>query len=307
MSTAPTPLQARLGLLANCCAVFMTVMDCLIVNVALESMQTGPGRRPGPPAVGGGRLHPELRQLPAGGRDPGRPPGLPAHVQRRPVALHPGLGRLRPGAQPGLADGRPRPPGHGRLPAAAQRPFAAEPHLSTTRPPRPRRWASGPAAVPPAPRPARCWAASWWAPSAGAASSSSTCPSASSPIVLLRVSVAEQQGRGPGARRLRLDQPGPGRRGPGQPHLRPDRRPGPGPAGRAPAGGGPGGRRRGLRRAPAAAAAAPMLPPELPRIPAWVNANARGLPDLLRLLRLRLHGQPLLPDRAGISPPCSPG
>ena len=29
---------ANLGLIANCCAVFMTVMDCLIVNVALESM-----------------------------------------------------------------------------------------------------------------------------------------------------------------------------------------------------------------------------------------------------------------------------
>jgi DHA2 family methylenomycin A resistance protein-like MFS transporter len=39
MPQAPTPRQARLGLLANCCAVFMTVMDCLIVNVALESMQ----------------------------------------------------------------------------------------------------------------------------------------------------------------------------------------------------------------------------------------------------------------------------
>ena len=43
MSTAPTPLQARLGLLANCCAVFMTVMDCLIVNVALESMRQAMG------------------------------------------------------------------------------------------------------------------------------------------------------------------------------------------------------------------------------------------------------------------------
>jgi DHA2 family methylenomycin A resistance protein-like MFS transporter len=32
-----------MGLLANCCAVFMTVMDCLIVNVALESMQTALG------------------------------------------------------------------------------------------------------------------------------------------------------------------------------------------------------------------------------------------------------------------------
>ena len=37
MDASPTPRQAQLGLLANCCAVFMTVMDCLIVNVALES------------------------------------------------------------------------------------------------------------------------------------------------------------------------------------------------------------------------------------------------------------------------------
>jgi DHA2 family methylenomycin A resistance protein-like MFS transporter len=35
--------MAQLGLLANCCAVFMTVMDCLIVNVALESMQRALG------------------------------------------------------------------------------------------------------------------------------------------------------------------------------------------------------------------------------------------------------------------------
>jgi len=43
MSASPTHRQAQLGLLANCCAVFMTVMDCLIVNVALESMQTALG------------------------------------------------------------------------------------------------------------------------------------------------------------------------------------------------------------------------------------------------------------------------
>lgn len=35
--------RARLGLLANCCAVFMTVMDTLIVNVALESIQRSMG------------------------------------------------------------------------------------------------------------------------------------------------------------------------------------------------------------------------------------------------------------------------
>ena len=39
MSPAPDLRQARWGLLANCCAVFMTVMDGLIVNVALESMR----------------------------------------------------------------------------------------------------------------------------------------------------------------------------------------------------------------------------------------------------------------------------
>ena len=38
MSTPPTRNLASWGLLANCCAVFMTVMDCLIVNVALASM-----------------------------------------------------------------------------------------------------------------------------------------------------------------------------------------------------------------------------------------------------------------------------
>jgi DHA2 family methylenomycin A resistance protein-like MFS transporter len=43
MSEAPTRRQAQLGLFANCCAVFMTVMDCLIVNVALESMQRALG------------------------------------------------------------------------------------------------------------------------------------------------------------------------------------------------------------------------------------------------------------------------
>jgi DHA2 family methylenomycin A resistance protein-like MFS transporter len=39
----PTRRQAQLGLIANCCAVFMTVMDALIVNVALKSMQTAMG------------------------------------------------------------------------------------------------------------------------------------------------------------------------------------------------------------------------------------------------------------------------
>lgn len=43
MSQAPTRRLAQLGLAANCCAVFMTVMDCLIVNVALESMQRAMG------------------------------------------------------------------------------------------------------------------------------------------------------------------------------------------------------------------------------------------------------------------------
>ena len=38
MRANPTRNLANWGLLANCCAVFMTVMDCLIVNVALESM-----------------------------------------------------------------------------------------------------------------------------------------------------------------------------------------------------------------------------------------------------------------------------
>ena len=37
------PRHPHLGLLANCCAVFMTVMDCLIVNVALETMQKALG------------------------------------------------------------------------------------------------------------------------------------------------------------------------------------------------------------------------------------------------------------------------
>ena len=43
MPQEPAPRQAFLGLLANCAAVFMTVMDCLIVNVALESMQRALG------------------------------------------------------------------------------------------------------------------------------------------------------------------------------------------------------------------------------------------------------------------------
>ena len=38
-----TDRTANLGLLANCCAVFMTVMDCLIVNVALTSIQRSLG------------------------------------------------------------------------------------------------------------------------------------------------------------------------------------------------------------------------------------------------------------------------
>jgi DHA2 family methylenomycin A resistance protein-like MFS transporter len=43
MSAAPRQPNARLGLLALCCAVFMTVMDTLIVNVALKSMQSALG------------------------------------------------------------------------------------------------------------------------------------------------------------------------------------------------------------------------------------------------------------------------
>ena len=43
MSATSARRMARWGLLANCCAVFMTVMDVLIVNVALESMATALG------------------------------------------------------------------------------------------------------------------------------------------------------------------------------------------------------------------------------------------------------------------------
>jgi len=43
MSANPARNLASWGLLANCCAVFMTVMDCLIVNVALESMSRSLG------------------------------------------------------------------------------------------------------------------------------------------------------------------------------------------------------------------------------------------------------------------------
>ena len=43
MSEVSARRLAQVGLLANCCAVFMTVMDCLIVNVALESMQRALG------------------------------------------------------------------------------------------------------------------------------------------------------------------------------------------------------------------------------------------------------------------------
>jgi len=43
MSPTRARRMAQWGLLANCCAVFMTVMDVLIVNVALESMEKALG------------------------------------------------------------------------------------------------------------------------------------------------------------------------------------------------------------------------------------------------------------------------
>ncbi|MDR3672596.1 MAG: MFS transporter [Holophaga sp.] len=43
MSATHARRRAQLGLLANCCAVFMTVMNALIVNVALEPMQRALG------------------------------------------------------------------------------------------------------------------------------------------------------------------------------------------------------------------------------------------------------------------------
>ena len=43
MSATRARRMAQWGLLANCCAVFMTVMDVLIVNVALESMEKALG------------------------------------------------------------------------------------------------------------------------------------------------------------------------------------------------------------------------------------------------------------------------
>lgn len=45
MSDEGSPSRAGLALFANCCAVFMVVLDCLIVNVALTSMQRALGGR----------------------------------------------------------------------------------------------------------------------------------------------------------------------------------------------------------------------------------------------------------------------
>ena len=64
-------LSTRLGLmtLVLLCAVqFMDIVDASIVNVALPSIQQRSGLLPAEPAVGGQRLHPHLRRLPAARR-----------------------------------------------------------------------------------------------------------------------------------------------------------------------------------------------------------------------------------------------
>ena len=65
----------------------MVILDVSVVNVALPSIRDGPrllGRRP---AVGGQRLHADLRGLPAARRPRGRPARPPARLRGRAAAV----------------------------------------------------------------------------------------------------------------------------------------------------------------------------------------------------------------------------
>ena len=73
-----------------------------------------PRFRPGGPLLGGQRLHPVLRRLPAPRRAHGRPHRSSPDVRRRPRGLRAGLARRWSRDHPGHADRRTRRPGPGR-------------------------------------------------------------------------------------------------------------------------------------------------------------------------------------------------
>ena len=134
--------------------------------------------------MGHRRLRPDLRHLPHHRRAAGRPARPPAHVLPRPGPLHAGVGGLRPGAEPRRARRRaPRPGAGGR---AAQPAGAVDHRRRLHRAPTASARSASTASSSGWPRSAgSSSAASSCRPTspawAGAAASSSTCPSASSP------------------------------------------------------------------------------------------------------------------------------
>ncbi len=73
-------LRSRLGaitLVLLCAVQFLDIVDSAIVNVALPSIQHSLALLAAEPAVGGERLHPHLRRLPAARRPPRRPARAP--------------------------------------------------------------------------------------------------------------------------------------------------------------------------------------------------------------------------------------
>ncbi len=84
---------------------------------------------PAEPPVGGERLRPDLRRLPAAGRARGRPARAPAHVHGRPGGVRPRVTRRRPCHHRGPADRGPCGAGPGRRHPRAGRALDRGRHL----------------------------------------------------------------------------------------------------------------------------------------------------------------------------------
>ena len=168
------PSSTSTLLLVVCLAQFMVILDVSIVNVALPSIHNGLDFSTDRPAVGGQRLHADVRRVPDAGRPLRRPARPPPRVPRRDGSVRVLLARVRAGGHAGSAARSARAAGLWRRGALARDPVD---HHELLRAPAPRatgRWECGAQWARSAHPPARCWAVCSRRASGGLRSSRST-------------------------------------------------------------------------------------------------------------------------------------
>ena len=121
-----------------CMAQFMVVLDATVVNVALPSIQQGPGHLRRRPAVDRHRLRADLRRVPAPRRARRRPARAQARVPRRPRRLQHRVAPERPRTVLGVPDHLPRAAGARRGADLTGRPVDHHDHVRGGRRPGPR-------------------------------------------------------------------------------------------------------------------------------------------------------------------------